>query len=60
MENMLRLASGAVREVVGCTMLPALVDRMIELDVSWLNFIQIIGYSSGMSIIFYNVSPYCR
>ncbi|KAI9109672.1 hypothetical protein K1719_019302 [Acacia pycnantha] len=32
-ENMLRLESGAIGEIVGVTMLPALVDRMIELDV---------------------------
>lgn len=32
-ENMLRLESGAIGEIVGYTMLPALVDRLIELDV---------------------------
>ncbi|KAJ7953988.1 RNA polymerase I-specific transcription initiation factor RRN3 [Quillaja saponaria] len=32
-ENMLRLESGSMREAVGGTMLPALVDRMVELDV---------------------------
>lgn len=32
-ENMLRLESGAIGEIVGGTMLPALVDRLIELDV---------------------------
>ncbi|XP_027345826.1 RNA polymerase I-specific transcription initiation factor RRN3 [Abrus precatorius] len=32
-ENMLRLESGAIGETVGSTMLPALVDRLIELDV---------------------------
>lgn len=36
-ENMLRLESGAIGEIVGGTMLPALVDRLIELDVSWLS-----------------------
>lgn len=35
MENMLKLESGTIGEIVGVTMLPALVDRMIELDVSW-------------------------
>jgi len=33
-ENMLKLESGAVGETVGSTMLPALVDRLLELDVS--------------------------
>ncbi|CAL0330808.1 unnamed protein product [Lupinus luteus] len=32
-ENMLRLESGAIGEIVSGTMLPALVDRLIELDV---------------------------
>ncbi|XP_027920170.1 RNA polymerase I-specific transcription initiation factor RRN3-like isoform X2 [Vigna unguiculata] len=32
-ENMLKLESGAVGETVGSTMLPALVDRLLELDV---------------------------
>jgi RNA polymerase I-specific transcription initiation factor RRN3 len=32
-ENMLRLESGAIGEIVGSYMLPALVDRLIELDV---------------------------
>ncbi|KAK7386568.1 hypothetical protein VNO78_26901 [Psophocarpus tetragonolobus] len=32
-ENMLRLACGAIGEIVGSTMLPAVVDRMLELDV---------------------------
>ncbi|TKY48156.1 RNA polymerase I-specific transcription initiation factor RRN3 [Spatholobus suberectus] len=32
-ENMLRLDSGAIGEIVGSTMLPALVDRLLELDV---------------------------
>ncbi|KAK7278977.1 hypothetical protein RJT34_24018 [Clitoria ternatea] len=32
-ENMLMLESGAIGETVGSTMLPALVDRMIEMDV---------------------------
>ncbi|KAL5143090.1 RNA polymerase I-specific transcription initiation factor RRN3 [Glycine soja] len=32
-ENMLRLESGALGETVGSTMLPALVDRLLELDV---------------------------
>ncbi|KAF7829078.1 RNA polymerase I-specific transcription initiation factor RRN3 [Senna tora] len=32
-ENMLKLDSGAIGEIVGVTMLPALVDRMIDLDV---------------------------
>ncbi|RDX66034.1 RNA polymerase I-specific transcription initiation factor RRN3, partial [Mucuna pruriens] len=32
-ENMLRLESGAIGETVGSTMLPALVDRLLELDV---------------------------
>ncbi|TKY58400.1 RNA polymerase I-specific transcription initiation factor RRN3 [Spatholobus suberectus] len=32
-ENMLRLESGAIGEIVGSTMLPALVDRLLELDV---------------------------
>ena len=35
-ENMLRLESGAIGETVGSIMLPALVDRLRELDVSWL------------------------
>ncbi|XP_061362183.1 uncharacterized protein LOC133305934 [Gastrolobium bilobum] len=32
-ENMLRLEGGAIGEIVSGTMLPALVDRLIELDV---------------------------
>ncbi|XLR46581.1 hypothetical protein S83_031241 [Arachis hypogaea] len=32
-ENMLKLESGAIGEIVGVTMLPAIVDRLIELDV---------------------------
>ncbi|CAJ2634493.1 unnamed protein product [Trifolium pratense] len=32
-ENMLRLESGAIGEIVGGIMLPALVDKLIELDV---------------------------
>ncbi|CAI8614564.1 unnamed protein product [Vicia faba] len=32
-ENMLKLESGAIGEIVGSTMLPALVDKLIELDV---------------------------
>ncbi|KAK7277064.1 hypothetical protein RIF29_18213 [Crotalaria pallida] len=32
-ENMLKLESGAIGEIVSSTMLPALVDRLIELDV---------------------------
>ncbi|KAI4314673.1 hypothetical protein L6164_027561 [Bauhinia variegata] len=32
-ENMLRLESGSIREIVGSTMLIAVVDRMIDLDV---------------------------
>lgn len=31
-ENMLKLESGAIGEIVGSTMLPALVDKLIELD----------------------------
>ncbi|XP_014516726.1 RNA polymerase I-specific transcription initiation factor RRN3-like [Vigna radiata var. radiata] len=32
-ENMLKLESGAIGETVGSTVLPALVDRLLELDV---------------------------
>ncbi|CAJ1949485.1 unnamed protein product [Sphenostylis stenocarpa] len=32
-ENMLKLESGAIGESVGSTMLPAVVDRLLELDV---------------------------
>ncbi|XP_058731125.1 RNA polymerase I-specific transcription initiation factor rrn3-like [Vicia villosa] len=32
-ENMLKLESGAIGEIIGSTMLPALVDKLIELDV---------------------------
>ncbi|KAI4327870.1 hypothetical protein L6164_020282 [Bauhinia variegata] len=32
-ENMLRLESGSIREIVGSTMLIAVVDRMMDLDV---------------------------
>ncbi|CAI8600411.1 unnamed protein product [Vicia faba] len=32
-ENMLKLESGSMGEIVGSTMLPALVDKLIELDV---------------------------
>lgn len=32
-ENMLRLESGAIGEIIGSTMLPALVDRLLDLDV---------------------------
>lgn len=32
-ENMLKLESGAIEEIVGSTMLPALVDKLIELDM---------------------------
>ncbi|TKY58404.1 RNA polymerase I-specific transcription initiation factor RRN3 [Spatholobus suberectus] len=37
-ENMLRLESGAIGEIVGSTMLPALVDRLLELDVSGIGW----------------------
>ena len=33
-ENMLRLESGAIREFVGSRMLMAVIDLLIELDVS--------------------------
>lgn len=33
-ENMLRLESGVMGELVGSTILAALMDRLIELDVS--------------------------
>ncbi|RHN42615.1 hypothetical protein MtrunA17_Chr8g0378781 [Medicago truncatula] len=32
-ENMLMLESGSIGEIVGGTMLPAIVDKLIELDV---------------------------
>ncbi|KAJ7971918.1 RNA polymerase I-specific transcription initiation factor RRN3 [Quillaja saponaria] len=32
-ESMLKLESGSMREIVGGTMIPALIDRMVELDV---------------------------
>lgn len=35
-ENMLRLESGLMGELVGSTILVALMDRLIELDVSCL------------------------
>lgn len=31
-ENMLKLESGAIGEIVGNTMLPALVEKLIDLD----------------------------
>ncbi|MCI33950.1 RNA polymerase I-specific transcription initiation factor RRN3, partial [Trifolium medium] len=36
-ENMLRLESGAIGEIVGGIMLPALVDKLIEFDayIGW-------------------------
>jgi RNA polymerase I-specific transcription initiation factor RRN3 len=46
-ENMLRLESGAIGEIVGSYMLPALVDRLIELDVSLLSHCQISGQSKA-------------
>ena len=33
-ENMLRLEGGAIRELVGNMMLVALMDRLVDLDVS--------------------------
>lgn len=33
-ENMLRLESSAIGELVGSTMLVAIIDRLIDLDVS--------------------------
>lgn len=33
-ENMLKLESGALGELVGNTMLMAVIDRLIDLDVS--------------------------
>ena len=38
MENMLKLESGAIGEFVMGTMLMGLMDMLIELDVSSLNF----------------------
>lgn len=35
-ENMLRLESGAIGDLVGSTMLVAIVDRLIDMDVSFL------------------------
>lgn len=37
MENMLRLESGAIREFIGSRMIMAVVDMLIELDVSGSN-----------------------
>ena len=37
-ENMLKLESGEIGELVGSTMVMAVVDRLIELDVSKLKF----------------------
>lgn len=37
-ENMLKLESGAIGEFVSSTMLMALMDTLIDLDVSRLNF----------------------
>jgi len=39
-ENMLMLESGEIGEIVGGTMLPALVDKLIELDVSLLALVK--------------------
>ncbi|XP_052731608.1 uncharacterized protein LOC108331464 isoform X2 [Vigna angularis] len=41
-ENMLKLESGAIGETVGSTVLPALVDRLLELDVEigWNGILQ--------------------
>lgn len=36
MENMFRLESGSIGQLVGSTMLMAVVDRLIDLDVSML------------------------
>jgi hypothetical protein len=38
MENMLKLESGAIGEFLRSTMLMALMDTLIDLDVSRLNF----------------------
>lgn len=38
MENMLKLESGAIGDFVRSTMLMGLMDMLIELDVSRLNF----------------------
>lgn len=37
-ENMLRLEGGAIRELVGNMMLVALMDRLVDLDVSNFTF----------------------
>lgn len=41
MENMLRLESGAMGELVGSTGLVALMDKLIELDVSYFGIINL-------------------
>ena len=37
-ENMLRLESGAIQELVGKMMLVAMMDRLVDLDVSNFTF----------------------
>lgn len=39
-ENMLRLESGAIGEFIGSTMLLAIVDRLVDLDVSLYIFVR--------------------
>ncbi|KAL6346126.1 hypothetical protein AAG906_025406 [Vitis piasezkii] len=48
-ENMLRLESGAIQELVGKMMLVAMMDRLVDLDVeiAWEEILQD-DYSQGM------------
>jgi len=56
-ENMLMLESGEIGEIVGGTMIPALVDKLIELDVSLLSLVKFsvkekLGHSTNKLILF--------
>jgi hypothetical protein len=57
---MLRLESSAIGEIVGGTMLPALVDRLIELDVCLLSSCQIFSQGKARSFDHYSICLFCR
>ena len=59
-ENMLRLESGLIRELVGNMMLVALMDRLVDLDVSDFTFSYQIMFEKYLLMLVFCFCDSCR